>query len=130
MARLFVDISSHGLGHLAQTAPVLNRLAALRPDLLRSVDAIVTKPGYGTFAEAACNGTAVLYQRRDDGWPEQDCLIDWLQAHARCAEVTAGDLLAGNLGPALETCLHHAVPPAPTFDGADTAAHYLMDLLA
>ena len=26
---LFVDISSHGLGHLAQTAPVLNRLAGM-----------------------------------------------------------------------------------------------------
>lgn len=98
-------------------------------DLLRSVDAVVTKPGYGTFAEAVCNGTAVLYQRRDDGWPEQDCLIDWLHAHARCAEVTADDLRAGNLGPALKTCLQRAVPPAPTFDGADQAARRLAALL-
>ena len=30
---LFVDISSHGFGHLAITAPVLNRLADLVPDL-------------------------------------------------------------------------------------------------
>jgi len=28
---LFVDISAHGFGHLAQTAPVLNRLAELLP---------------------------------------------------------------------------------------------------
>lgn len=98
-------------------------------DLLRSVDAVVTKPGYGTFTEAVCNGTAVLYQRRDDGWPEQDCLIDWLGAHARCAEITADDLLTGNLGPALETCLQRAVPPAPTFDGADQAARRLAALL-
>ena len=35
-------------------------------DLLRSVDAVLTKPGYGTFAEAACNGTPVLYLRRED----------------------------------------------------------------
>ncbi|MEW6514053.1 MAG: hypothetical protein AB1443_08640 [Pseudomonadota bacterium] len=99
-------------------------------DLLRSVDAVVTKPGYGTFTEAACNGAAVLYQRRDDGWPEQDCLIDWLQAYTRCAEVSADDLRAGNLGPALETCLEHAVRPTPTFDGADAAARYLLGLLA
>jgi hypothetical protein len=26
-------------------------------DLLCSVDAVITKPGYGTFTEAACNGT-------------------------------------------------------------------------
>lgn len=30
---LFVDISSHGFGHLSQTAPVLNELAELLPDL-------------------------------------------------------------------------------------------------
>ena len=33
MAHLFVDISSHGLGHLAQVAPVLNELTHRRPDL-------------------------------------------------------------------------------------------------
>lgn len=98
-------------------------------DLLRSVDAVVAKPGYGTFAEAACNGTAVIYQRRADGWPEQDCLIDWLHAHARCAEVSADDLRTGNLGPALADCLRLAVPPAPTFDGAGRAAHRLAALL-
>jgi hypothetical protein len=99
-------------------------------DLLRSVDAVVTKPGYGTFTEAVCNGTAVLYQPRDDGWPEQDCLIDWLQAHARCAEVSAADLQSGNLGAGLDACLRGAVPPAPTFDGADAAARKLTALLA
>jgi hypothetical protein len=98
-------------------------------DLLRSVDAVVTKPGYGTFTEAACNGAALLYQRRDD-WPEQDCLIDWLQAHARCAEVTATDLACGNLGAALGTSLQGAVPPPPTFDGSETAARYLAKILS
>jgi len=106
-------------------------------DLLRSVDAVVTKPGYGTFTEAACNGAAVLYQRRDD-WPEQDCLVDWLQAHARCTQVTAADLACGNLGAALETCLQAAVPPVPrgfpsvtpAFDGSETAARYLAKILS
>jgi hypothetical protein len=98
-------------------------------DLLRSVDAVITKPGYGTFAEAACNGTAVLYQRRSDGWPEQDCLVDWLHAHARCAEVSAEDLQHGNLAAALAACRKTAVPPAPTFDGAETAARRLAALL-
>jgi hypothetical protein len=97
-------------------------------DLLRSVDAVVTKPGYGTFTEAACNGATVIYQRRDD-WPEQDCLIEWLPKHARCAEVSAADLIAGNLDQALESCLQRAVLPAPTFDGADAAARHLAALL-
>ncbi len=98
-------------------------------DLLRSVDAVVTKPGYGTFTEATSNGTAVIYQRRDN-WPEQDCLIDWLRAHARCTEVSAADLAAGNLGAALTRCMQVAVPPALTFDGADAAARQLRALLA
>jgi hypothetical protein len=102
-------------------------MSALEPlawdfaDLLRSADAVVTKPGYGTFAETACNGTAVLYQRRED-WPEQDCLIDWLHANARCAEIAAADLHGGNLGHALDTVLQAAVPPAPTPGGIEQAA--------
>ena len=65
-------------------------------DLLCSVDAVITKPGYGTFTEAAANGTPVLYQRRAD-WPEQDCLIDWLHGNGRCREISGADLAAGNL---------------------------------
>ncbi len=97
-------------------------------DLLRSVDAVVTKPGYGTFTEAACNGTAVIYQRRED-WPEQDCLIDWLEVNARCTEVSANALVAGDLGAALHHCLASPLPPLPTPKGIDTAAGFLADLL-
>ncbi len=56
--------------------------------------------GAGVFATLRATGLPL--QRRDDGWPEQDCLIDWLQAHARCAEITADALQAGNLGLAQE----------------------------
>ena len=97
-------------------------------DLLRSSDAVVTKPGYGTFTEAACNGTAVLYQCRED-WPEQDCLIEWLHANARCREISALDLRYGNLANALDTVLQTASPPAPTPDGITQAAAHITRLL-
>ena len=97
-------------------------------DLLRSADVVVTKPGYGTFAEAACNGTAVLYQRRED-WPEQDCLIEWLHANARCMAISAADLHGGNLGNALDALLRGAVPPTPTPDGTEQAAQHLAQML-
>jgi hypothetical protein len=97
-------------------------------DLLRSVDAVVTKPGYGTFAEAAGNGTAVLYQRRAD-WPEQDHLIEWLQTHARCAELGADALSSGNFAHTLDAVLATAVPPAPTFTGVEDAARHLSERL-
>ncbi|MDP1526129.1 MAG: hypothetical protein Q8M20_09985 [Rhodocyclaceae bacterium] len=97
-------------------------------DLLRSVDAVVTKPGYGTFAEAAGNGTAVLYQRRED-WPEQTYLIDWLQANARCAEISADALSSGDFTRTLDTVLAAAVPPPPTFSGVEQAACHIARLL-
>lgn len=42
--RLLVAISHHGLGHLAQAAPVLNALHAARPDLSFTVWSGVTRP--------------------------------------------------------------------------------------
>ncbi len=97
-------------------------------DLLASVDAIITKPGYGTFTEAVANGTAVLYQRRED-WPEQDCLIDWLHTHGRAREVSEAALRTGELTAALEAVLADAVPPPLTFDGEEQAARFLARLL-
>lgn len=97
-------------------------------DLLRSADAVVTKPGYGTFAEAAANGTAVIYQRRED-WPEQDALIDWLGRHARCVDVSAEDLAAGRLAGALEKLAALPRPTPPSCDGDAIAARHLAELL-
>ncbi len=93
-------------------------------DLLCSVDAVVTKPGYGTFAEAACNGTPVLFQRRDD-WPEQDCLIAWLEQHGRCGEIGEAALLCGELGEALAALWQLPAPPLPAPEGARQAAELI-----
>ena len=98
-------------------------------DLLRSVDAIVTKPGYGTFTEAVCNDTPVLYQRRED-WPEQECLIDWLHACGRCHQISAEDLLSGQLDAALTACIESQRPTPPAFDGHIPAAQFLAGMLA
>ncbi len=55
-------------------------------DLLASSDAVLTKPGYGTYAEAVCNGTPILTLARPD-WPETPHLIAWARTHGR----TRGD---------------------------------------
>ena len=94
-------------------------------DLLCSVDAVITKPGYGTFTEAACNGTPVLYQRRDD-WPEQDCLIDWLQQHAVYDETDADVLHTGKIGKSLSKLWSQPAPARPAAHGnieASTKIH-------
>ena len=98
------------------------------PDLLRSVDAVLTKPGYGTFTEAACNGTPVLYLRRDD-WPEQDFLIDWLKINARCVEIGETALERGQLQVALNALWLQSAPAAPLPTGAEEAARLISALL-
>ena len=95
-------------------------------DLLCSVDAVITKPGYGTFTEAACNGTPVIYQRRED-WPEQDCLIDWLMANGRCFEIGAAQLECGQLAAAFENIQDQSPSPLAETDGIAQAARAIID---
>jgi UDP:flavonoid glycosyltransferase YjiC (YdhE family) len=93
-------------------------------DLVRSVDAVLTKPGYGTFTEAACNGTPVLYARRDD-WPEQDCLVEWLEENACCREISTSALARGELRDDLERLWRMARPKPPVPRGAEEAARLI-----
>jgi hypothetical protein len=98
-------------------------------DLLCSVDAVVTKPGYGTFTEAAVNATPVLYQRRAD-WPEQACLIAWLEDHGRCREVAAAALQNGRLDSDLLALWEQPAKPAVAAGGALEAARLIGALAA
>lgn len=93
-------------------------------DLLCSVDAVITKPGYGTFSEAACNGTPVIYQRRED-WPEQDCLIEWLHEHANCVEIAAPTLDSGQLADTVQQLSERPRRQPPLPDGIEQAARQL-----
>ncbi len=93
-------------------------------DLLASSDALICKPGYGSFAEAACSGVPVLYVSRD--WPEAPPLIEWLQQHCRCREVSRQALEQGRIAGELES-LWSAPPPKPVMP---TGAHQVAEWLA
>lgn len=97
-------------------------------DLLAAADAVITKPGYGTFVEAAMHGVPVLYLRRPD-WPEQDHLIDWLRMHTRAAEITRDQARRGDLLPTLEALWALPAPRRPAPTGVAQAARALLDLL-
>lgn len=115
---------------LAQARPDVVGYRALGwhfSDLLASVDAVVTKPGYGMFVESAAAGTPLLYLRRDD-WPEQEALIDWLRAVAVGAELSAAQFAAGDLLPALQS-LWARPRRSVAADGAGVAAERLAALL-
>ncbi len=97
-------------------------------DLLASVDAVVTKPGYGMFVESAAAGVPLLYLRRED-WPEQDVLIDWRTKASVCAEVRAADFATGRFVPQLEALWQRPVRRVPA-NGAAIAADHLLELLS
>lgn len=96
-------------------------------DVLASCDAVLTKPGYGTFAEAACDGVPVLYVARRD-WPEEPYLAQWLAEHGVCQEVQRDVLHTGDLGGALNQLWAMPKPPAPVPSGISEAADYLAGL--
>jgi hypothetical protein len=94
-------------------------------DMLASVDAVITKPGYGTFVEAACGGVPILYLERDD-WPETPHFAAWLALHARAQVLTRAQLLSGNFIDVLQALWQAPAPALPLANGADEAAHWLV----
>jgi UDP-N-acetylglucosamine:LPS N-acetylglucosamine transferase len=91
------------------------------------VDVIITKPGYGMFAEAAAAGVPVLFTARGD-WPETEALVTWLQSKAHCAQITTDALRAGAFEQELSQLLTQGpyTPVAPT--GNDEAAALIAGL--
>ncbi len=61
-----------------------NRIPMSFIDLLASCDAVLTKVGYATFVEAACNGVGIISLRRPD-WPETAVLSQWAMRNANFA---------------------------------------------
>lgn len=97
-------------------------------DLLASADAVVTKPGYGTFVEAACSGVPILYLERDD-WPETPYFAAWLARHARADAVTRERLLSGGFIDDLQRLWAAPAPDLPLAGGASAAAPWLRQAL-
>jgi hypothetical protein len=97
-------------------------------DLLASSDALLCKPGYGSFVEAACSATPVLYVDRAD-WPEAPALIGWLQQHDACREVTRQELEQGALAQELEGIWSAPPLAKPTPGGASQVADWLAEAL-
>jgi UDP:flavonoid glycosyltransferase YjiC (YdhE family) len=97
-------------------------------DLLASSDALICKPGYGSFVEAACSGTPVLYVSRAD-WPETHALAEWLRQHGLCREISRDALEQGNFaGELKEIC--DAPRPNPVIpEGAGQAANWVAERL-
>ncbi|HHW78658.1 MAG TPA: hypothetical protein GX399_16745 [Xanthomonadaceae bacterium] len=97
-------------------------------DLIRSCDVLFTKPGYGAFTEAACNGTRVLYVERDD-WPEEPWLSRWLAGHGNGVKIDRRRLATGDLAEPLRELLAQPARPPVAPSGVAEAAGWLERLV-
>lgn len=98
-------------------------------DLVRAVDVVVTKPGYGIISECLANNTALLYTSRGD-FREYQVLVDAMPRFLKCAFIDHAALFAGNWPPHLDALLAQPEPPThPAANGADVAADILLDIL-
>ena len=95
-------------------------------DVLASCDAVLTKPGYGTFVEAACAGIPVLYVARHD-WPEEPYLVSWLNQHGVCVEIERERLQAGELDDVFAQFWLMPKPPHPHATGAVEVAQHIQE---
>jgi len=107
-----------------------DRLEALDltyPDVVRAVDVVVTKPGYGIVTDAIAAGTRVVYTERGD-FPEYPILVEGMKSHLACVHVSNADLLAGRIEDPVRRVLGMAVPPTPDLDGASRAGRRLIEI--
>jgi hypothetical protein len=99
------------------------------PDVLPCCDALITKPGYGTFAEAACNGIPVLYVPRGD-WPEEPHLVEWLARQVPVQAMAADDLAAGRVEAPLQALFSAGITTPVAATGAAEATLLLRGLMS
>jgi hypothetical protein len=95
-------------------------------DLVRAVDVVVTKPGFGIVAECIANDTAILYTSRGR-FVEYDVMVAEMPRFLRCEYLELDALLAGRWRDALERLRRQPpAPEKPRSDGADIVAELIV----
>ncbi len=98
-------------------------------DLVRAVDAIVTKPGYGIVADALAHRLPMLYTDRGE-FPEYPRLVEALGDCATAEFIPQSELLSGNIAAYLRPLLEKSPNwPAVLLNGAQVAAEKILCLL-
>lgn len=97
-------------------------------DLVRAVDVVVTKPGYGIISECLANETALLYTSRGH-FAEYDVLVAALPRFLRAAFIDQADLFGGTWAPYLDRLLAQPDPrEKPATNGAEIAARLITEI--
>ncbi|MBI3773581.1 MAG: hypothetical protein HY272_12895 [Gammaproteobacteria bacterium] len=95
-------------------------------DVIASADVFLCKPGYGSFAEAACNGISVLYSERE--WCEAPYLIQWLQSQVPAQAILPSQLQRGDFKKELLQLLGTSRVQPCSATGVTQCAEYLRNL--
>lgn len=99
-------------------------------DLVRAVDVVITKPGYGIISDCIANGTALLYTSRGR-FAEYDVLVSEMPRYLRCRFIEISDLREGRWREALDGLLAASSPPErPRTDGAAVAAEMIRQAIS
>jgi L-arabinokinase len=96
-------------------------------DLVRSVEVVVSKPGYGIIAECLANDTALLFTSRGH-FIEYDVLVAEMPRFLRTRFMDQADLRAGRWAAHLDALAAQPAPlENPPVNGAEVAADLLLD---
>lgn len=125
----FHFVATGNSGETRGNLQVLGAAQRRYEDLLRAVDVIVTKPGYGIVADVLAHQLPVLYTDRGD-FPEYPYLVGALNDLAVADFIPQEALLSGNIGPYLVRLLEKdPIWPSVPLNGAETAAEKILMLL-
>jgi hypothetical protein len=98
-------------------------------DLVRAVDVVVSKPGYGIISECVANDTALVYTSRGD-FAEYPVLVAAMPGLLGSAFLDHDDLFAGRWQAALDLALARGGQAVrPRVDGAAVGARRLLHRL-
>ena len=95
-------------------------------DIVATVDAVLSKPGFGILADCAANDKPLVYADREN-FAEYPVLERAIKQHLRHVHIPAADLYAGELAPSLGALA--AAPPPPhrlPLGGDDDAAREIL----
>ncbi len=98
-------------------------------DVMASVDAVLSKPGYGVISECIVNGKPLVYADREN-FLEYHVLEDAIKRYLRNVHIPSELLYRGDLSGALNA-LKQAPDPSerPEVGGATVAARRILDFL-
>ena len=107
----------------------ISRSTASFSDILASMDAVITKPGFGIVSECIANSRPILYSERDH-FAEYPILVEAIKRYCRHGFISNTELYSGQPEQALQQ-LETAPPPQDSIErgGAETAARHILQAI-